>query len=126
MSGVTTFIACPSLLILVVVIVIVVVGIDQTISGSMTIPLAFSTLGCTLSSMMVIALGAQSLPLVFILPFRISVEFLIHQVVGQLNSKIKSLGSCRHDISTNVIGKYTDILVNLCGFISKKFGAHQG
>ncbi|GKG15289.1 hypothetical protein Tco_0354889, partial [Tanacetum coccineum] len=57
MLGVTTFIACPSLLILVVV-VIVVVGIDPTISGSMAIPLAFSTLGCTLPSVMVIALGA--------------------------------------------------------------------
>ncbi|GJT77882.1 hypothetical protein Tco_1044607 [Tanacetum coccineum] len=99
-AGVTTFIACSSLLILLVV-VIVVVGIDLIISGSMATPLAFSTLGCTLPSVVVIALGAQSLPLVFILPFRISAEFLIHQVVGQLDSKIKSLGSCRHDISMN-------------------------
>ncbi|GKG29403.1 hypothetical protein Tco_0416768, partial [Tanacetum coccineum] len=59
MFGVTTFIACPSLLILVVVVVIVAVGIDQTISVSMTIPLAFSTFWCTLPSVMVIALGAQ-------------------------------------------------------------------
>ncbi|GKD49012.1 hypothetical protein Tco_1277988 [Tanacetum coccineum] len=54
MPGVTVFIAGPILLIL-----IVVVGVDSAISGSMTIPLAFSTLGCTLSSVMVIALGAQ-------------------------------------------------------------------
>ncbi|GJT99175.1 hypothetical protein Tco_1094693 [Tanacetum coccineum] len=59
MPGVTTFIACSSLLILVVAIV--VVGIGPTISGSMAIPLAFSTLGCTLPSMVVIALGAQRL-----------------------------------------------------------------
>ncbi|GKG66384.1 hypothetical protein Tco_0698259, partial [Tanacetum coccineum] len=42
MPGVTTFIACPSLLILVVVVVVVVVGvvgIDPTVSGSMAIPL---------------------------------------------------------------------------------------
>ncbi|GJT31934.1 hypothetical protein Tco_0922353 [Tanacetum coccineum] len=58
-AGVTTFIACSSLLILVVVVAIVVIGIDPTISGSMAIPLAFSTLGCTLPSMVVIALGAQ-------------------------------------------------------------------
>ncbi|GKG10721.1 hypothetical protein Tco_0342121, partial [Tanacetum coccineum] len=58
-SGVTTFIACPRLLILVVVVVIVVVSIDLTISGSITIPLAFSTLGCTLPSVMVISLSAQ-------------------------------------------------------------------
>ncbi|GJY47863.1 hypothetical protein Tco_0437819 [Tanacetum coccineum] len=86
---------------LVVVVAIVVIGIDSTISGSMAIPLAFSTLGCTLPSMVVIALGAQS----------ISAEFLIHQVVGLLDSKVKSLGPCRHDISMNVIGKSTDILV---------------
>nr|GFB77500.1 hypothetical protein [Tanacetum cinerariifolium] len=55
---VTTFIACSSFLILVIVIV-VVVSIDPTIRGSMTIPLAFSTLGCTLPSVVVIALGAQ-------------------------------------------------------------------
>ncbi|GJR01735.1 hypothetical protein Tco_0524719 [Tanacetum coccineum] len=54
MPGVTTFITCPSLLIL-----IVVVGVDPAISDSMTIPLSFSTLGCILSSVMVIALGAQ-------------------------------------------------------------------
>nr|GEU73151.1 hypothetical protein [Tanacetum cinerariifolium] len=65
-SCVTTLIACSSFLIY-VVIVVVVVGIDSTIRGSMTIPLAFSTLGCTLPSVMVIALGAQSLPLVVIL-----------------------------------------------------------
>ncbi|GKF80588.1 hypothetical protein Tco_0239190, partial [Tanacetum coccineum] len=58
MPGVTTFISCPSLLIRIVVVVIVV-SVDPTISGSMTIPLAFSILGCTLSSVMVIALGAQ-------------------------------------------------------------------
>ncbi|GJV94748.1 hypothetical protein Tco_1546325 [Tanacetum coccineum] len=57
-AGVTIFIACPSLLILVFVVVSVV-GIDPTISDSMAIPLAFSTLGCTLPSMVVIALGAQ-------------------------------------------------------------------
>ncbi|GKG30919.1 hypothetical protein Tco_0423407, partial [Tanacetum coccineum] len=59
MHGVTTFIACPNLLILGVVVVIVVVGIDPTISGSMAIPLAFSTLGCTLPRVVVIALSAQ-------------------------------------------------------------------
>ncbi|GKC96069.1 hypothetical protein Tco_1161511, partial [Tanacetum coccineum] len=53
MPDVTTFIACSSLLIL------VVVGIGPTISGSIAIPLAFSTLGCTLPSVMVVALGAQ-------------------------------------------------------------------
>nr|GFC02695.1 hypothetical protein [Tanacetum cinerariifolium] len=55
-SCVTALIACSSLLIS---IVIVDVGIDPTIHGCMTIPLAFSTLGCTLPSVMVIALGAQ-------------------------------------------------------------------
>ncbi|GKC95216.1 hypothetical protein Tco_1160658, partial [Tanacetum coccineum] len=55
---VTTFIACSCLLILVVVIV-VVVGIDPTIIGSMTIPLAVSTFGCTLPGVVVIAFGAQ-------------------------------------------------------------------
>nr|GEV22476.1 hypothetical protein [Tanacetum cinerariifolium] len=49
--------ACFSFLIFVIN---VVVGIDSTIRGSMTIPLAFSTLGYTFPSMMVIALGAQS------------------------------------------------------------------
>nr|GFD25849.1 hypothetical protein [Tanacetum cinerariifolium] len=61
-SYVTTLIACSSFLIyvviVVVVVVVVVVGIDRTICGSMIIPLAFSTLGCTLPSVMVIALGA--------------------------------------------------------------------
>ncbi|GKE14068.1 hypothetical protein Tco_1421645 [Tanacetum coccineum] len=103
MSDVTTFIACPNFLILVVFVVIVAVGIDPTISGSMAIPLTFFTLRCTLPCVVVIALGAQSLPLVFILSFRISVVFLIHQVIDQLDNKIKSLGSCRHDISMNVI-----------------------
>ncbi|GJR82607.1 hypothetical protein Tco_0153392, partial [Tanacetum coccineum] len=56
-SGVTTFIACSCLLILVVFVV--VVGIDPTIIGSMTIPLAVSTLRCTLSGVVVVALGAQ-------------------------------------------------------------------
>ncbi|GKA81705.1 hypothetical protein Tco_0788397 [Tanacetum coccineum] len=51
-SSVTTFIACPCLLIL-------VVGIDPTITGSMTIPLAVFTLGCTLPDVVVIALGVQ-------------------------------------------------------------------
>nr|GEW79148.1 hypothetical protein [Tanacetum cinerariifolium] len=64
--------------------------------------------------------------LVLSLSFHISAEFLIHQVVVQLDSKIKSLGSCRHDISMNVIGKSTDVLVNLLGFIKKEFSAHQG
>nr|GFC95840.1 hypothetical protein [Tanacetum cinerariifolium] len=58
-SCVTTFIACSSFLILVIVIFVVVVGIDPTIRGSVTIPLAFSTLGCTLPSVVVIALGAH-------------------------------------------------------------------
>ncbi|GKG57464.1 hypothetical protein Tco_0584890, partial [Tanacetum coccineum] len=58
MPGVTTFIASSNLLILIVV-VIVIVGIGPTISDSMDIPLAFSTLGCTLPSVMVVALGAQ-------------------------------------------------------------------
>ncbi|GKG08983.1 hypothetical protein Tco_0334815, partial [Tanacetum coccineum] len=58
MPGVTTFVACSSLLIL-VIDVIVVVGIGLAINGSMAIPLAFSTLGCTLPSVMVVALGAQ-------------------------------------------------------------------
>ncbi|GKA12090.1 hypothetical protein Tco_0691636, partial [Tanacetum coccineum] len=53
-AGVTTFIACSCLLILVVV-----VGIDPTIIGSMTIPLAVSTFRCTLPGAVVIALGAQ-------------------------------------------------------------------
>nr|GEW74145.1 hypothetical protein [Tanacetum cinerariifolium] len=64
--------------------------------------------------------------LVHSLSFHISVEFLIHQVVGQLDSKIKSLGSCRHDISLNVIGKSIDVLVDLLGLIRKEFSAHQG
>ncbi|GKA47565.1 retrovirus-related pol polyprotein from transposon TNT 1-94 [Tanacetum coccineum] len=55
-AGVTTFIACSCLLILVVV---VVVGIDPTIIGSMTIPLAVSTFGCTLPGVVVIAFGVQ-------------------------------------------------------------------
>nr|GFC88131.1 hypothetical protein [Tanacetum cinerariifolium] len=50
-SCVTTFIACSSFLIL--FIVIVVVSVDPTIRGSMTIPLAFSTLGCTLPNVVV-------------------------------------------------------------------------
>ncbi|GJY68720.1 hypothetical protein Tco_0471702 [Tanacetum coccineum] len=59
-SGVTTFIACSCLLILIVVVVVViVVGVDSTIIGSMTITLAVSTLGCTLFSVVVVALGAQ-------------------------------------------------------------------
>ncbi|GKF62299.1 hypothetical protein Tco_0182353, partial [Tanacetum coccineum] len=36
-----------------------VVGIDPTIIGSMTIPLAVFTLGCTLPGVVVIALSAQ-------------------------------------------------------------------
>nr|GEW17494.1 hypothetical protein [Tanacetum cinerariifolium] len=58
--GVTTFIACSCLLILVVVVVVVIVGIDPTIIGRMTIPLAVSILGGTLPGVVVIALGAQS------------------------------------------------------------------
>nr|GEY75999.1 hypothetical protein [Tanacetum cinerariifolium] len=60
------------------------------------------------------------------LSFRISAEFLIHQVVGKLDSKIKSLGPFRHDISMTVIGKSTDILVDLLGLIKKALSAHQG
>nr|GFA46900.1 reverse transcriptase domain-containing protein [Tanacetum cinerariifolium] len=56
LKGVTTFIACSSLLSFVV---IVVVGTGPTIRGCMTIPLAFSTLRCTLPHVMVIVLGAQ-------------------------------------------------------------------
>nr|GEW40042.1 reverse transcriptase domain-containing protein [Tanacetum cinerariifolium] len=55
---VTTFISCSCNLILIIVIV-VIIGIDPTIFGGMTIPLAVSTLGCTLPGVMVIALGVQ-------------------------------------------------------------------
>ncbi|GJV42470.1 hypothetical protein Tco_1420910, partial [Tanacetum coccineum] len=59
-SGVTTFIACSCLLIPIVVVfvVVIVVGVDPKIIGSMTIPLAVSTLGCTLPGVVVVALGA--------------------------------------------------------------------
>nr|GEU42677.1 hypothetical protein [Tanacetum cinerariifolium] len=86
----------------------------------MTEFLAVGALGCTLSIMVIVALRAQSLS------FRISAEFLIHQVIGQLDSKIKSLGSYRHDISMNVIRNSTDVLVDLLGLTRKEFSAHQG
>ncbi|GJY00792.1 hypothetical protein Tco_0358944 [Tanacetum coccineum] len=54
-TGVTTLIACSCLLILLLVVVV----IDPTIIGSITIPLAVSTFGCTLPGVVVITLGVQ-------------------------------------------------------------------
>ncbi|GKB55691.1 hypothetical protein Tco_0911877, partial [Tanacetum coccineum] len=67
-----------------------------------------------------------SLPFVVRLSFRIGAEFLIHQVVVQLNSLIQRLGSGRLDISINVIRKSTNVLVNLLSLISNKLGTYQG
>ncbi|GKG32511.1 putative reverse transcriptase domain-containing protein, partial [Tanacetum coccineum] len=53
------------------------------------------------------------IPFVVRLPFRVGAEFLIHQVVGQLNSLIQLLGSGRLDVPINVVRKSTDVLVNL-------------
>ncbi|GJZ06088.1 hypothetical protein Tco_0539881 [Tanacetum coccineum] len=53
-------------------------------------------------------------------------EFLIHQVVGQLNSLIQRLGSGRFDVPINVVRKSTDVLVNLLDFVGNKLGTYQG
>nr|GEZ00107.1 hypothetical protein [Tanacetum cinerariifolium] len=65
-----------------------------------------------LEELLLILVVVIEFSLVPILSFRISAEFLIQQVVTQLNSKIKSLGSCRHDISMNVNGKSIDVLAD--------------
>nr|GEZ58816.1 hypothetical protein [Tanacetum cinerariifolium] len=64
--------------------------------------------------------------LVLSLSFRINAEFLIHQIIGQFDSIIKSLGSYGHNISMNVIGKSTDVLIDLLGLVRNEFSAHQG
>nr|GEZ31637.1 hypothetical protein [Tanacetum cinerariifolium] len=79
-----------------------------------------------LEKLLLILVVVIEFSLVLSLSFRISTEFPIHLVVGQLDSKIKSLGSCRHDISMNVIGKSIDVPVDLLGLIRKEFSAHQG
>ncbi|GKD46024.1 hypothetical protein Tco_1270669, partial [Tanacetum coccineum] len=67
-----------------------------------------------------------SLPFVVKLPFCVGTEFLIHQVIGQLNSLIQHLGSGRLDVPINVVRKSTDVLVNLLSFVGNKLGTYQG
>ncbi|GJV89945.1 hypothetical protein Tco_1533883 [Tanacetum coccineum] len=55
---------------------------------------------------MVVYGGIISLPLVVRLPFRLGAEFLIHQVIGQLNSLIQCLGSGRLDVPINFVGSH--------------------
>ncbi|GJV67058.1 hypothetical protein Tco_1482567 [Tanacetum coccineum] len=73
---------------------------------------------------MVVSRRIISLPFVVRLPFRVGAEFLIHQVIGQLNSLIQRLGSGRLDVPINVFRKSTDVLVNLLGFIGNKLGTY--
>ncbi|GJT83830.1 hypothetical protein Tco_1058172 [Tanacetum coccineum] len=74
---------------------------------------------------MVVSGRIISLPFVVRLPFRVGAEFLIHQVIGQLNSLIQCLGSGRLDVPINVVRKSTDVLVNLLGFVGNKLGTYS-
>ncbi|GJX91290.1 hypothetical protein Tco_0344616 [Tanacetum coccineum] len=71
---------------------------------------------------MVVSGRVIRLPLVIRL-FHIGTELLIHQVVGQHNSLIQRLG--RLHISINVIGKSTDVLVDLLSLTSTELGTYQ-
>ncbi|GJR33596.1 hypothetical protein Tco_1209280 [Tanacetum coccineum] len=66
----------------------------------------------------------SSLPFVFVLPFCVGAEFLIHQVIGQLNSLIQRLGSGRLNVPINVVRKSTDELSH-SRFRANKLGTYQ-
>nr|GEV89958.1 retrovirus-related Pol polyprotein from transposon TNT 1-94 [Tanacetum cinerariifolium] len=80
----------------------------------------------SLGKLLLILIVVIEFSLVLILSFRISAEFLIHQIDGQLDNIIKGLGSCGHNISMNVIRESTDVLVGLLGLIRKEFSTQQG